>query len=297
MLNWILLGTAALIMAWGFFLRRRAISGLALSGLPGKKVKRRKAVAIIIIAVGAYLFLTRIIVLIFGSAPSQGIDIEFSLWPERVDFYGFSLSTAVINSWIVMAALVIAALITRFTIVRRFKEVPTGAQNVIEIIVEAVREYIDTQTHKTGELLCSYILSIGALMLGCAFLELLGLHAPTSDITMTFSLAIMTFLLINAYGIKRKGVLGRIKSLASPTPVVFIFRVITELAIPVSLACRLFGNTLGGMIVMNLIYSALGAGAVGIPSVVGLFFNIFHPLIQAFIFITLTLTFINEAIE
>ena len=54
---------------------------------------------------------------------------------------------------------------------------------------------------------------------------------------------------------------------------------------------------LGGMIVMDLINKSLGNRAVGIPSVVGLYFNVFHPLIQAFIFITLTLTFINEATE
>ncbi len=47
----------------------------------------------------------------------------------------------------------------------------------------------------------------------------------------------------------------------------------------------------------DLLYSALGDYAVGIPSLAGLYFNVFHPLIQTFIFITLTLTFINEAIE
>ena len=77
----------------------------------------------------------------------------------------------------------------------------------------------------------------------------------------------------------------------------FAFRAIAEIAIPVSMACRLFGNMLGGMIVMDLIYSALGNGAIGLPSLAGLFFHVFHPLIQAFIFVTLTLTFINEAIE
>ena len=51
------------------------------------------------------------------------------------------------------------------------------------------------------------------------------------------------------------------------------------------------------MIVMDLLYTALGNGAVGIPSVLGLYFNVFHPLIQAFIFVTLTLTFVNEATE
>jgi len=114
---------------------------------------------------------------------------------------------------------------------------------------------------------------------------------------MTFALAFMTFILINVYGVNRKGALGRVKSLASPTPVVFVFRVIAELAIPISMACRLFGNMLGGMIVIDLLYMALGSNAVGIPSVAGLYFNVFHPIMQTFIFVTLTLTFINEAIE
>jgi len=114
---------------------------------------------------------------------------------------------------------------------------------------------------------------------------------------MTFSLALITFILINVYGIKKKGVIGRIKSLASPTPLVFPFRVIADMAIPVSMACRLFGNMLGGMIVIDLLYTALGSNAIGIPGVAGLYFNAFHPIIQAFIFVTLTLTFINEAIE
>ena len=296
MLNAFLLCAAVPVIVGGFFWRRSIRLRLCGGASASKKDKRQTAFATILIVVGAYLFLTRLIILFFAPE-SQGLVIEFELWPERVDFHGFSLSYTVIYSWVVMAALVIAAIILRFAVVRRFQVVPSGAQNVIELVVESVRKYIDTQTHRTGELLCSYILSIGVLMLGCAFLELFGLHAPTSDITMTFALAIMTFVLINTYGIKRKGVGGRLRSLASPTPVVFVFRVIADLAIPVSLACRLFGNTLGGMIVMNLIYAALGSGAVGIPSVVGLFFNVFHPMIQAFIFITLTLTFINEAIE
>ena len=296
MLDWILLGVGVLLIAGGFFLRRSVATKIHSDETPLKKDKRRKRLLTILIMIGAYLFLTRLIVLIFGPG-TGGLQFEFSLWPHRIDFHGYSLSVTVVYSWIVSAALVLIALVIRLTVFKRFREIPTGAQNVIEILVESIEKYIDSHTHGTGELLCSYILSIGALMIGCAFFELFGLHAPTSDIMMTFALALMTFILINAYGIKRKGVGGRIKSLASPTPVVFVFRVVAEIAIPVSLACRLFGNTLGGMIVMNLVYAALGNGAVGIPSVVGLFFNVFHPLIQAFIFITLTLTFINEAIE
>lgn len=123
------------------------------------------------------------------------------------------------------------------------------------------------------------------------------MRAPTADITMTFALALITFVLINYYGIKKRGLKGRVKTLASPTPIVFPFRIVSDIAIPVSLACRLFGNMLGGMIVMVLLYMALGNLAVGIPSIIGLYFNVFHPLIQTFIFVTLSLTFIGEATE
>ena len=134
-------------------------------------------------------------------------------------------------------------------------------------------------------------------MVIAAFSELFGVRAPTTDITLTFSMALMTFFLINYYGIKHKGVGGRIKSMAQPTPIVFPFKLISDIAVPVSMACRLFGNMLAGLIVMELIYFALGNFSAGIPSVVGLYFNLFHPLIQVYIFVTLTLTFINEAAE
>ena len=295
MLTWILLAIAVLAAGGGFLWRRRIVSKMEPGSPPGKKVKRSRALATMLVILGIYIMVTQIIHLIFGAAESEGM--EFSLWPARVDLFGFSMSTTVISTWYAMAALVIVAIILRLTVVRKLRDLPSGAQNVLEMIVETISKYTNSQVHGIGEILGSYIFSIGALMVACAWLELFGLRAPTSDITMTFAMALVTFVLINWYGIKKKGVGGRIKSLASPTPVVFIIRVLTDLAIPVSMASRLFGNMLGGMIVMELIYVALGHNAVGIPSVLGLYFNVFHPLIQAFIFITLTLTFINEAIE
>ena len=298
MLNWILLCSAIPVALLGFFWRQSISRRLVNEGLPEKtkkKGKRTKAIATMLVVIGVYVFLTQLVNIIFGKHESGGF--EFSLWPERVEILGFSLSETVIYTWFAMAVLVVLALILRLTVVRNFENIPKGAQNAVEAVVEIVRKYTGAQAHGTGEILCSYILTIGALMIASAFLELFRLRAPTSDITMTFALAFMTFFLINAYGIKRKGVKGRIRTLASPTPVVFVFRAIAETAIPVSMACRLFGNMLGGMIVMDLIYTALGNGAIGIPSLAGLFFHVFHPLIQAFIFVTLTLTFINEAIE
>ena len=163
--------------------------------------------------------------------------------------------------------------------------------------MEFACKYTHSSVGDLGTGLPAYIFTIALFMVGCAAVELLGIRAPTSDITMTFAMALITFFLINYYGIKKKGVLGRIKTLAEPTPVVFPIEVVSQLAVPVSLACRLFGNMLGGMIVMDLLYSAMSNAAIGFPSVLGLYFNVFHPLIQTYIFITLTLTFIREAAD
>jgi len=283
MIDWVLIGISILLIAVGLVLFFKA------SG------KRTKIIAVVTTAIGGFLFLTRLIDLVFGAAVSE--KLEFSMWPERVDVFGLSVGITVVYTWIAMAILLILAIVIRLTVFRAPKEEPQGAENVVEVIVESVGSYTNAQTHGTGEMLCSYILTIAALLVTCAFLELFRLRPPTSDITITFSLALMTFILINVYGIKRKGLRGRLKSLASPTPIVFPFRLISDMAIPVSMACRLFGNMLGGMIVIDLLYNALGNNAVGIPGVLGLYFNAFHPLIQTFIFVTLTLTFINEAIE
>ena len=73
-------------------------------------------------------------------------------------------------------------------------------------------------------------------------------------------------------------------------------KIVTDLAVPVSLSCRLFGNILGGMIIMELIYSIAAARWV-IPAFLSIYFTLFHTLIQTFIFITLSLAFMNEALE
>ena len=83
-----------------------------------------------------------------------------------------------------------------------------------------------------------------------------------------------------------------------PMRVIMIpLKIVSDIAVPVSLACRLFGNMLGGMIVMELLKGALGGFASGITGIAGLYFNLFHPIIQAYIFITLSLTFIDEAMQ
>ncbi len=295
MIDWILLVASVAIAVSGFFWRKSAVKKLLLEPKPGKKKKRPKTLATIVIVIGIYLFLTRALNLIFG--PPEKEELKVNLFAERVDFLGLNLSTTIISTWIAMAVILIAALILRFTVIKKMKDRPGGVQNALEAAVEAVLNYVHSKVHGMSDGFSAYIFTIAIFLVTCAVLEMFGLKTPAADITLTFSLAFITFVLINYYGIRRKGIRGRLKSLSSPTVAVLPIRLITDIALPVSMSARLFGNMLGGMIVMDLIYGSLGNNAVGIPGVFGLYFNVFHPLIQAFIFVTLTLTFINEATE
>lgn len=247
------------------------------------------------LAILLWVIVVNVLTRLFGS--NRGEEFSVSLWPERIPIWNIEVSSTVLLVWVVMAGLFILALLARILVISRMREDPRGVQNLLELAVDGIARYTKENTTGIGDNLGAYIFSVTALLVGCAIVELFGLRPPTTDITFTLALAIITFILINFYGLARKGLIGRVKSLGSPYPFVFPIRIITDLAIPISLSCRLFGNMLGGMIVVDLIRSALGNGAVGIISVLGLFFNVFHPLIQAFIFITLSLTFINEAVE
>ena len=286
----ILAGVGAVIALAGWLWRRDALARWAAAPAPeGAKPKKKPRLPTVVMLLGLWLLIVKVLELAFGVKERGSFNVE--IWAERVDVGGFSLSMTVVYTWIIMAALTLVAVILRLTVIPRMQETPKGAQNVLEIMVENVVKYTKSNVGDLGNNLPAYLFTVAAFMVGSAILELFGVRAPTSDITMTFSMALITFVLINYYGLKVKGVGGRLKRYRNP------MNLVSDLAIPVSLACRLFGNMLGGLIVMDLLYFAMGSYAVAVPSVVGLYFNVFHPLIQAFIFVTLTLTFIGEAVE
>ena len=286
----ILAGVGAVIALAGWLWRRDALARWAAAPAPeGAKPKKKPRLPTVVMLLGLWLLIVKVLELAFGVKERGSFNVD--IWAERVDVGGFSLSMTVVYTWIIMAALTLVAVILRLTVIPRMQETPKGAQNVLEILVENLVKYTKSNVGDLGNNLPAYLFTVAAFMVGSAILELFGVRAPTSDITMTFSMALITFVLINYYGLKVKGVGGRLKRYRNP------MNLVSDLAIPVSLACRLFGNMLGGLIVMDLLYFAMGSYAVAVPSVVGLYFNVFHPLIQAFIFVTLTLTFIGEAVE
>lgn len=253
-------------------------------------------------------------------------EFKVELFPalRELSLFGHTLriSPTVLTTWGIIAAVLVLAVLFRLLVVPRMTDRPRGIQLAVESIVDTLDGYIGSKLRHSSLAFGGYMLSLALLLVASALVELFGLRAPTSDITMTLALSLITFFMINYYGFKQRGFLGRLRSLGGiervqippgtplpgrlrlrlknlcqPSVIGFPFRVISDLVVPLSLTCRLFGNMFGGMIIIELLYFALGRFAIGLPSVAGLYFNVFHPLIQAFIFITLSLSYIEEATE
>ena len=238
------------------------------------------------------------------SGKHSGMHIEFSMFGDRssVEILGLKLGETTIYTMIIVLIVTILCLLFRFLVFPKFKDKPEGLQNIMELCVETVENFcVDATGKKAGKSLAPYMFSLAIYLIFSASFELLGLRAPTSDLVVTFSMGLITFVLLNYFGFKKLGIGGRFKAMGGPMvamrPIMIPMKIVSDIAIPISLACRLFGNMLGGMIVMELLKGALGGYAAGIPGIAGLYFNLFHPLIQAYIFITLSLTFIDEAME
>ncbi len=112
----------------------------------------------------------------------------------------------------------------------------------------------------------------------------------------------------HGFGIKSKGTGTYLKGFLEPFPALLPLNIIGELANPISLGFRLFGNIIGGLIIMNLLYGALAGLSgylgiplpifqAGIPAVLHIYFDLFAGLLQSFIFTMLTMVFVSMAMD
>jgi F-type H+-transporting ATPase subunit a len=234
----------------------------------------------------------------------EGIEITpKALWhvPDGIPVIGgMPISIALITGLISSVILIVAAVILRMTVLKKMQKFPRGLQNVLELIVEGMSKFtVGKVGEQTGNALAPYMFTLAAFI-GCnGLLELFGfgiLRPSPSDINETVAFALITFVLIRVFAYKRKGVIGRIRYYTKPIFLVAPVKLFTDMAVPVSLSCRMFGNLLGGFVVMELLYSSVFT-RWGVPVIGAAFFSLFHYGMQAFIFMTLSLAFIEEAIE
>jgi len=198
-----------------------------------------------------------------------------------------------ISTWVVMGILIALAIIVRLR-VSSFKGVPKGFQNIIETLVELMSGFAKDNMGAELEGLGGYFFSIFGFILLSNYSGLFGLRPPTADLATSAALALMSFFMIHAVGLyKRRG--KYFKDLLDPLPLFLPLNIISEVSKPISLAFRLFGNMLCGVIIMGLIYGMLPmALRILIPDILHVYFDIFVGALQAFIFTVLSMTFIAQ---
>ena len=193
-----------------------------------------------------------------------------------------------LSTWIIMGILITFALIVRFNL-KKFKDVPKGLQNVTEAMVEAFDKFVKNSAGEKMMWLGNWYFMAFAFLLLSNLGGLLYLRNPTADWTMTFAFAFVTFILIEYANIKTR---GRKFFLSMLNPL----DLIGELARPVSLSFRLFGNILAGMILMTLLYTVTPFFIrFLVPIPLHFFFDVFAGGLQAFVFCVLSLSFIGTA--
>ncbi len=188
------------------------------------------------------------------------------------------------------------------------QKVPKGKQVLAELFVGWIyrftEEYVGKDYAKT------YAPYLGSLItwLVCANgLGVIGLRPITADINVTAALAVLSFLLIQGSALKYTGIRGRIDALGSPYYFIIPMNIISELVLPFTLALRCFGNIFGGFVVVELwlhLMEFLSFKICAIPFLrcitvipLNLFFDMFEPVIQAYIFMVLTAVNLGEGIR
>jgi len=209
---------------------------------------------------------------------------------------GLPLTETLVNTWIVMAIILVMC----YLLTRNMKKVPGKAQVIAETIVTVMDNLVAQTMGKDKMGFAPYMLALIMFLAISNTAGIYGLRSPTADLNCTVALALMTFFMTQFFGLKAKGLGGYLKGYLEPMPFLLPINIIGELANPVSLSFRLFGNMLGGLIIMGLLYSALTGFmffAVAIPIPFHFYFDIFSGLLQSFIFTMLSMVFISMAMD
>lgn len=225
---------------------------------------------------------------------------------------GIRITQTTLTSFIASILIIILALIfTRKLSVDK----PGKLQIVAEKLVTMLYNMVEDTMGKHNLMFAPFM---GTLFLSSVFGSLLGmtniLRSSTADLSTTLAWALVTTALVWYYSIKNSGFLGWLKGFTEPIVVMTPMNIISELANPLSLSFRHFGNIAGGSVLTSLIYTALAFLSsvvlqwipskfintipflqVGIPAILSIYFDLFSGGVQALIICTLSMIYIAGA--
>lgn len=205
--------------------------------------------------------------------------------------YGFvTLNGTIVTTWGLMLLLAGGSwLITR----RLSHEIRISRwQSMLEIIVTmACRQIEEVGLKPTSR----YLPYIGTLFLFIATANLCtilpGYEPPTSSLSTTAALALTVFFAVPVFGVLDRGVIRYLKSYVEPVPVMLPFNIIGEFTRTISLAVRLFGNMMSGVMILGTLLTIAPLLFPVVMSLLGLLTG----MVQAYIFSILATVYIAAA--
>lgn len=238
-----------------------------------------------------------------GGISIAGANIFFTLPLPLQDWV---LTEAQVNSWMVVLSMLGVCLYMTHGI-------SNGVKCRRHLIAEWIVEKTDGLVKENmGDFFIAFSPFVGAILAisACSsLLTLIGLYPPTSDLNVVAGWAILVFILITNY--KLKGGLGNyLKGYLEPIFVMAPMNVVSELATPLAMSFRHYGNVLSGTVIAALVSGGLeGLSSlllgwlpgilgeipllkIGIPAVLSVYFDIFSGCMQAFIFAMLTMMYV-----
>ena len=213
-------------------------------------------------------------------------------------FYLGDTRLVVNNHTLIMTWVVIGfTLLFAWLATRERKMVPGPWQMVAELLVQMFKELVrdalgDAYEERYFPLICALFI----FLLLCNWVGIVpGLEEPTKDLNTTLGLGLMGFVIAHGTAIKVKGLKTYIKEYFEPMFFLAPLNVVGEIAKVISISFRLFGNIMGGSIII-LVVSHLIWGLLLPPFLYG-FFGLFVGTVQAFVFMMLTLVYISVQIR
>ena len=200
----------------------------------------------------------------------------------------FHLDTLMMT-WLTMAIVILLAVVAT----RNLKMKPQGWQNFLEMVVDALLEQIDANMGPRGRKLAPLVITLFLFLVVGNELGLIpGFTSPTSDLNTTLGLALMIVVLVHILGVVNKGPVRYFKHFFEPYVPFVIINIIEELAKPITLSFRLFGNILAGEILLLI----LGMLVPYVVPTAWLAFSVFVGVVQAFIFTMLSISYLSNSL-
>lgn len=252
---------------------------------------------------------TAIVLKVLTTPPSDGIQITGAriFFTIPMPIQDLLITESQINSWLLLISVLgLCLFLTHGLKVRA----DTKRQHAVEWLVEKADGLVRSNMGEYFMGFAPFIAAILALSALSSLLSLFGLYPPTSDLNVVAGWAILVFGLITYYKMKC-GPLQYLKSFAEPVPLLAPMNVLSEVATPLSMAFRHYGNVLSGTVIAALVATGLQGLSrlllgwlpgllgeipflqIGIPAVLSVYFDLFSGCLQAYIFAMLTMMYVS----